>query len=257
MNRLRSKLGLASTNPIIVPKGYVATLLIRHFHEKTFHQGRKITEGEIRSNGFWIIGAKRLISTLIRTCVLCRKLRGKVEVQKMTDLPEDRLTPGPPFSAVGVDTFGPWNVTTRRTRGGAAQSKRWAIIFTCLTTRPVHIELVEEMSSSSFINALRRITAIRGPIKIFRSDRGTNFIGATDQIGIKSINVEDTKVKQHLDNTGSVFGSSIPHTLPTWVECGKGSSESHVGYLIEFVCNRIKRHSLTKFCRRSWRKFQL
>jgi hypothetical protein len=40
---------------------------------------------------------------------------GKVEVQKMADLPEDRLTPGPPFSAVGVDTFGPWNVITRRT----------------------------------------------------------------------------------------------------------------------------------------------
>jgi hypothetical protein len=66
-----------------------------------------------------------------------QKLRGKVEVQKMADLPEDRRTPGPPFSAVGVDTFGPWNVTIRRTRGGAAQSKRWAIIFTCLTTRAV------------------------------------------------------------------------------------------------------------------------
>jgi hypothetical protein len=48
-----------------------------------------------------------------------------------------------------------------------------------LTTRAVHIELVEEMSSSSFINALRRITAIRGPIKIFRSERGSNLIGAT------------------------------------------------------------------------------
>ena len=210
LNRLRNKLGLACTHPIIVPKGHVATLLIRHFHEKTFHQGRTITEGQIRSNGFWIIGAKKLISTLIRTCVLCRKRRGKVEVQKMADLPEDRLTPGPPFSAVGVDTFGPWNVTTRRTRGGAAQSKRWAIIFTCLTTRAVHIELVEEMSSSSFINALRRSTAIRGPIKIFRSDRGTNVIGATDQIGIKSINVEDTMVKQHLDNTGSVWKFNPP-----------------------------------------------
>jgi hypothetical protein len=58
----------------------------------------------------------------------------------------------------------------------------------------------------------RRITAIRGPIKIFRSDRGTNFIGATDQIGIKSINVEDTKVKQHLDNTGSVWKFNSPHS---------------------------------------------
>jgi hypothetical protein len=42
LNRLRNKLGLASTNSIIVPKGHVATLLIRHFHEKTFHQGRKM-----------------------------------------------------------------------------------------------------------------------------------------------------------------------------------------------------------------------
>jgi hypothetical protein len=48
---------------------------------------------------------------------------------------------------------------------------------------------------------------------------GREFITAetsADQIGIKSINVEDTKVKQ------DQFGSSIPHTLPTWVECGKG-----------------------------------
>jgi hypothetical protein len=85
-----------------------------------------------------------------------------------------------------------WWPRSKTVRGGAAQSKRWAIIFTCLTIRAVHIELIEEMSSSSFINALRRITAIRGPIKIFRSDRGTNFIGATDQIGIKSIEIVGT-----------------------------------------------------------------
>jgi hypothetical protein len=35
---------------------------------------------------------------------------------------------------------------------------------------------------------------------------------ATDQIGIKSINVEDTKVKQHLDNTGSVWKFNFPHS---------------------------------------------
>lgn len=212
LNQIQDQLGLASTNPIVIPKGHVATLIIRNFHEKTFHQGRKLTEGLVRSNGFWIIGAKRMISSLIKQCVQCRKLRAPLEVQKMADLPLDRLNPGPPFSAVGVDTFGPWNVSARKTRGGSAQSKRWAIMFTCLTTRAVHIELVEEMSSSSFINALRRLIAIRGPIKVFRSDRGTNFVGATGQTNIDVINVEDDKISTHLTNNGSVWKFNSPHS---------------------------------------------
>ena len=72
----------------------------------------------------------------------------------MADLPKDRLDPSPPFSYVGLDIFGPWSVVFRRTRGGVANQKRWAILFTCLTTRAVHIEVIEGRSRSSFINAL-------------------------------------------------------------------------------------------------------
>ena len=78
----------------------------------------------------------------------------------MPDLPTDRLTPSPPFTYVGVDVYGPWSVLTRRTRGGSANSKRWAVMFTCLTSRAVHIEVIEDMSSSAFINALRRFISI-------------------------------------------------------------------------------------------------
>ena len=212
LNRLQNTLGLASTNPVIVPKGHVATLLVRHYHERVFHQGRTITEGSLRSNGFWVLGAKKAIQSLIHRCVFCKKLRGSVEEQKMANLPDDRLTPGPPFSSVGVDVFGPWQVITRRTRGGAAHSKRWAVLFTCLTTRAIHIEVIEEMSSSCFINALRRFTALRGPVTILRSDRGTNFVGCTDQLKIDAINVEDDKVQPHLYNSGTVWKFNPPHS---------------------------------------------
>ena len=47
------------------------------------------------------------------------------------------------------------------------------------------------MSSSAFINALRRFTTVR-----FRSARGTNFVGATDDLKIDAITVEDDIVKQ-------------------------------------------------------------
>lgn len=113
----------------------------------------------------------------------------------MSDLPEDRVTPGPPFSSVGVDVFGPWNVVARRTRGGMANSKRWAVLYTCLTTRAIHIEVIKELSTSAFINATRRFISIRGMVSEFRSDRGTNFVGATDLMKIDAVYVEDGPMK--------------------------------------------------------------
>lgn len=81
-------------------------------------------------------------------------------MQKMADLPAERLAPAPPFSYVGLDVFGPWQVCARRTRGGFANAKRWAVLFTCMTTRAIHIEVIESMVTSSFINALRRFLAL-------------------------------------------------------------------------------------------------
>ncbi|XP_071098015.1 uncharacterized protein [Haliotis cracherodii] len=188
-------------NPTIIPgDSHLARLLVHHHHSRVKHQGRTFTEGAVRSAGLWITGAKRVISSLIYKCVSCRKLRGRQQYQKMADLPSDRLMPSPPFTYVGLDTFGPWFVVTRRTRGGQANNKRWAVLFTCLTTRAIHIEVVEELSSSSFINALRRFISIRGPVKQLRSDRGTNFVGATDALKINVVNVEDNSIKRFLDD---------------------------------------------------------
>ena len=192
---------LEANNPVLIPgKSSIANLLVHHYHEQIQHQGRYFTEGAIRSHGFRITGAKRLSSTVLYKCVKCRKLRGKQEHQKMADLPVDRVTPAPPFSSVSVDTFRPWTVVTRKTRG-QAHNKRWAIIFTCPTTRGIHIELIEDMSSSSFIHALRRFISLRGPVKEFHSDRGTNFVGATDDLRINTVNVEDGQISNFLYNS--------------------------------------------------------
>ena len=199
---------------------HIATLLVRHYHSDYHHQGRHITEGVVRAAGFWIIGSKRLVSSIIHKCITCRKLRGKTEQQIMADLPTDRVEPSPPFTNVGVDAFGPWTIVSRRTRGGYANSKRWAIMFTCLVTRAVHMELVEEMSSSAFINTVIRFTSVRGKVKIFRSDRGTNFVGAVDDLKIDAINVEDMDPSRIIYTTLERCGNSTRHIPPTWVEPG-------------------------------------
>ena len=200
-------------HPVIIPgKHHIAKLIVLQFHEEVQHQGRLFTEGAIRKGGFWITGGKRLVSSVIFSCVKCRRLRRKLEGQMMADLPSDRLEEAPPFTYVGLDVFGPWSITTRRTRGGQANSKRWAVLFTCLCIRAIHIEVIGELSSSAFINALRRFVAIRGKVKQFRSDRGTNFVGSTDDLQIDAINVENEHVKKYLYDTGTVWVFNTPHS---------------------------------------------
>ena len=61
----------------------------------------------------------------------------------MADLPPDRAEIVPPFYQRGFDVFGPWTVQARRTRGGVAVNKRWVVVFTCLVSTAIHIELLE------------------------------------------------------------------------------------------------------------------
>lgn len=129
----------------------------------------------------------------------------------MADLPVDRLRMEPPFTNVGIDVFGPWMVTARRTRGGVANSKRWAVIFTCLSIRAVHIEVIESLDTSSFINAFRRFLAIRGPVRQIRSDCGTNFVGACRELGITALNVERSEVGKFLSDNGCTWVFNPPH----------------------------------------------
>ena len=68
----------------------------------------------MRQNGFWVLSANTVARSLIFKCVKCRKFRGKVEEQKMANLPKERLSDDPPFSHCGVDMFGPFVVKDRR-----------------------------------------------------------------------------------------------------------------------------------------------
>ena len=85
----------------------------------------------------------------------------------MADLPSERLTPCPPFTYVGADCFGPFLVKDYR-----KEIKRYGVVFTCMASRAVHLEVLDNMTSDDIINAIRRVIAIRGPIRQLRSDQG-------------------------------------------------------------------------------------
>jgi len=95
----------------------------------------------------------------------------------MADLPKERLTPAPPFTYCGVDYFGPFRI-----KEGRKELKRYGVLFTCLSSRAVHIEAANSLETNSFLNALRRFIARRGPVREIRSDRGTNIVGAEKEL---------------------------------------------------------------------------
>ena len=186
----------AARQPLILPKDHhVAKLVVRHTHEWiSKHSGREYVLSRVREK-YWIPQGRPLVNRVLQNCVVCKKLRGKLGIQRMADLPTDRVTPDkPPFTYTGVDCFGPFYV-----KRGRAQEKRYGCLFTCLTTRAIHIEKLNSMDADSFINSLMRFISRRGVPEKIRSDNGTNFVGGNKELqeSIQRWN-EDHKTKENL-----------------------------------------------------------
>lgn len=88
-----------------------------------------LTEGAICAAGFWIIGGKRLASNILYHCVLCRKLCGHLQTQKLKLIPSDWMCMDPTFTNIGLDIFGQWVIHVRQTRGGLEHDKGICIVL--------------------------------------------------------------------------------------------------------------------------------
>ena len=151
------------------------------------HSGREYVVAELRRK-YWIIGVRGLVKRVLRRCITCRRQDARPSEQQMGDLPPDRVTPGgPAFMSVGIDYFGP--IAVKRGRG---REKRYGCLFTCLSSRVLHIEVAESLDTDSFINCLQRFIAGRGLPDLIRSDNGRNFVGAERELrqGLQAWNQE-------------------------------------------------------------------
>lgn len=178
--RLRRAEDLEPTalHPIILDPGHWMTkLLIQDFDSRLHHPGPERVFAELRRS-FWILRGREAVRRYQHSCADCQRWRARPAVPKMADLPAARLRLfKPPFFSTGMDCFGPFQVKV-----GRRLEKRWGIIFKCLTTRAVYLDLLTAISSDAFLMALRRFIARRGtPAELF-SDQGTNFKGGEREL---------------------------------------------------------------------------
>lgn len=165
-------------HPILLPrKDHVVELIIDDTHRRNCHTGPHLLLSILRQR-FWILSGRNLVRSRVHLCNFCFRARPKACIPPvMADLPECRLQISKPFAHTGLDYCGPLSITLTRKRGVRSQ-KAYICVFICLTTRAVHVELVPDLSTDAFLNALKRFVSRRGPVEKLMSDNGTNFVGA-------------------------------------------------------------------------------
>ena len=167
-----SDLDLESKYPVILPKEHkLAQLIVLDCHEKVHHLKVRATLAELRSR-FWIPRGRQFVKKILKPCFRCRYLEGKsFNAPATAALPDFRVTEAPPFSTTGVDFAGPLFVKAKN----GEMVKSYICLFSCFITRAVHLELVSDLATSTFVNCLRRFCARRGtPVRIV-SDNAKTF----------------------------------------------------------------------------------
>ena len=209
-------------HPVILPRRHhVTRLIVREVHESVGHEGRDHTFWRLRQR-YWVVGAGPEVRRIIRSCVRCRKVNALPQQQLMADMPRERVSAETPaFSSVLLDVFGPIVVKT-----GRVERKRYGLMCVCIVTRAVHVELLDSLRTDSMINAIRRISARRGPIQQIRSDMGTNLTGADRELRaamreVRGADLQRAALKQGIDwrfnpPTASHFGGGVERQIRTF-----------------------------------------
>ncbi len=169
-----------SRHPIILHGRHPLTrLIIRSEHARLLHAGPTLLNASLTR--YHIIGGRKVVRSVVRECITCRRYSAKPQPQRLGQLPIERVTPGPVFDKVGVDYAGPVLVKYGYVRKPTVV-KAYICIFVSLTVKAVHVELVSDLTSDAFIACLRRFIARRGCPSLIWSDWGTNFTGAAREI---------------------------------------------------------------------------
>ncbi|XP_055603757.1 uncharacterized protein LOC129751989 [Uranotaenia lowii] len=164
---------------ILHPKHPLTKTIMRHYHLKNFHAGQQLLVSTVRER-FWPIHIDSLARKVIFECVSCFRNKPKVQQQLMADLPPERVNPDFVFNKVGVDLCGPFYIKypVRKT----APIKCFIAIYVCLVTKAVHMEIVADLSTQSFLASFKRFTAIRSTPKLVMCDNAKNFVGADREL---------------------------------------------------------------------------
>ena len=181
---------------ILLPYNHRFPRLYAEYVHQMGHLGVSATASKVRAK-YWIVKLHELVKSIKSRC---RKIEKKTTEQIMGQLPEERLKPDPAWNSTAIDLFGPFKIgdeVKKRTSG-----KAYGVIFNCLASRAVHIDIASDYSTDKFLMVLRRFVSLRADPSTLYSDNGPQLVSASSEL----INVTKNWNQTELEDFGVVEG---------------------------------------------------
>ena len=96
--------------------------------------------------------------------------------------------------------------------------KHYGVLFTCMASRAIHLETATSLTTDSFLNAYRRFVCRRGPVQQLRSDQGTNFVGAKNELEAALLEMNHDVIQRELLKDSCdwfTWKMNVPHSSHT------------------------------------------
>ena len=176
--RLKGRLENASMRfeekfPILLRDSHFLHLHIRKSHAEVWHDRVKATLTKLREK-FWVVRGRQVVSRMITPCVTCKRhLEKGLLPPPSPSLPEFRVCADYCFQTTGVDYAGPLMV--KSIYSSSTVMNHASGLFTCATSRAVHLELAPNLEADAFLRALRRFFNRRGKPSLLIDDNAQTF----------------------------------------------------------------------------------
>lgn len=236
--------------PILLPpRHHITLLLIKNEHLRLLHAGNEATLNSLRQR-FWPVAGRSAVRKIIRKCIKCFRAKPIMGHQIMGDLPVYRVQQARPFLNTGVDFAGPLLIRELHGRGKRTH-KAYIALFVCFATKAIHLELVSNLTSEAFLNALKRFISRRGAILNLYSDNATNFIGAKRELEHLEFLFKQNNIAPEISNELATHGITwhfipprSPHFGGIW-EAGIKSVKGHLKRVVgESILTYEELHTL-------------
>lgn len=171
--------------PILLPRhSDIVELFVIHQHESRGHLAKQSVHFLLKRQ-FRIILGKREVNRILHKCsnIVCNPpiaLR-----QPFAPLPSYRTDVNDVFTVVGSDFFGPFFIRHKcdvKNCNHPPKIKAWGVLFTCFYSRAVALEIVEDMTTATFLRAFFTVCNRYGRPKVMFTDNAKTYKAADREL---------------------------------------------------------------------------
>ena len=140
----------------------------------------------------------------------------------MAALPPNVQGPSPPFANLGLDLTGPITVKSSMTNIRSTM-KLWVVIFLCLNTKAVNMELAPGYATDDFLLAYQSHVNVRGDPLFVHSDRGSQLVAAHSDVAEEMLKYDWDAIASSTASSGTTWKFA-----PAGAQWRNGAAESFV-----------------------------